>query len=167
MKKIFLLVTLLTLIPCLLCSCITNMLILPDPDDLGEAKLFQKEGFQITLTDAFEEEKSQRGFDAYYVANFCGVCVLKEDFSLKEGFAEESIDEYIKGVIKNNKHIGVEPQTKDGLCFYEFSKDGRCIISYSYKGSNAFWIVQFICNQKDKDTLTDTFFLWAKSVKVA
>ena len=167
MKKNFLLAILLMLISCLIGGCITNMLVLPDQDSLGEAKIFQKDGFQITLTDAFEEQKSQQGFDAYYVANFCGVCVLKEDFSLKEGLAEESIDEYIKGVIKNNKHIGVEPQTKDGLYFYEFSRDGRCIISYSYKGSDAFWIVQFICNQKDKDTLTDIFFLWAKSVKVA
>ena len=112
------------------------------------------------------EKESELGFYAYYVSNFCGVVVLKEDFSLEEGLADRSLEEYIGNVITNNGHTGIEPQNKDDLWFYVRDNNGTRSYSYSYKGSNAFWVVQFLCMTSDAPKLEDQFCLWANSVEV-
>ena len=45
----------------------------------------------LTLTDRFSEQESEQGFDPYYMSDFCGVVVLKEEFSLEEGLAERPL----------------------------------------------------------------------------
>ena len=166
MRKNVLLAVSLLLITCLLCGCFSNVMIVPDGDSIGNPKKFEKDGLTITLTDKFKEEKSQMGFDAYFVADFCGVVVLKEEFTLEEGLAEETLETYINNVIANNGHTGITPQMKDGLWFYERTANGSYAQSYCYKGSDAFWIVQFLCRPSDADKLKDTFYLWAQSVEV-
>ena len=166
MKKIGLLTALLLSISFLLCGCLPNIMFIPDEDSIGQAKKFEKDGFSILLTDKFTEEQSQRGFDAYFVADFCGVVVLKEEFTLEEGLAEKSVEEYTISVIANNGYTDINPQTKDGLCFYERTSDSSYARSYCYKGSDAFWIVQFLCNPSDSKTFEDIFYLWAQSVEV-
>ncbi|MBQ9784652.1 MAG: hypothetical protein IJW29_04040 [Clostridia bacterium] len=165
MKKTALLAVLFLLISCLLCGCL-DVAIIPDEDSIGKSKAFEKAGFSITLTDKFTEEQSQLGFDAYYVADFCGVVVLKEEFTLEEGLADKSLESYINGVIQNNGHTGVVPRHKDGLWFYERTSHSSYSQSYCYKGSDAFWIVQFICNPSDAQIYKDTFYLWAQSVEI-
>ena len=164
-KRVFLAVLLLSIF-CLLCGCFPNVMFIPDENSIGQTKKFEKDGFSILLTDKFTEEQSQMGFDAYFVADFCGVCVLKEEFTLEEGLAEKSLEEYTASVIANNGHTGITPQTKGGLWFYERTNAGSYARSYCYKGSDAFWIVQFLCNPSDAQTLGDTFYLWAQSVEV-
>ena len=168
MKKIISLTTLLILsVSCLLCGCFFNdVMVIPDNAFIGEPKNFEKDGFLITLTDKFEEEQSQRGFDAYYVADFCGVVVLKEEFTLEEGLAEQTLENYINDVINANGHTGIKPQQKNGLWFYENLTTKSYVRSYSYKGSDSFWIVQFICNRSDVSKPSDIFYLWAESVEV-
>ena len=148
------------------CGCFSGVMFIPDEEAIGQAKRFEKDGFSILLTDKFTEEQSQRGFDAYYVSDFCGVVVLKEEFTLEEGLAEKSPEAYLQSVIENNGHTDVSPQTKDGLWFYERNTDSSYARSYCYKGSDAFWIVQFLCHPSDAKTLGDTFYLWAQSVEV-
>lgn len=166
MKKIILLTALLLSVSFLLCGCLTDIMLIPDESSMGQAKKFEKDGFSILLTDKFAEEESQMGFDAYFVADFGGVVVLKEEFTLEEGLAEISLEEYITSVIANNGHTNITPQTKDGLWFYERTTDSSYAQSYCYKGSDAFWVVQFLCNPSDAQTLGDTFYLWALSVEV-
>ena len=166
MKKIVLLTALLLSISCLLCGCLPGIMFIPDEDTIGQAKKFEKDEFSILLTDKFTEEQSQLGFDAYFVADFCGVVVLKEEFSLEEGLDEMSLEQYITNVIANNGYTDIDPQTKDGLWFYERTANGSYAQSYCYKGSDAFWIVQFLCNPSDTELLGDTFYLWAQSVEV-
>ncbi len=166
MKKIILLTALLLSVSFLLCGCLTDIMLIPDESSMGQAKKFEKDGFSILLTDKFAEEESQMGFDAYFVADFGGVVVLKEEFTLEEGLAEISLEEYTTSVIANNGHTNITPQTKDGLWFYERTTDSSYSQSYCYKGSDAFWVVQFLCNPSDAQTLGDTFYLWAQSVEV-
>ena len=73
-----------------------------DPADLGAPQTFSKAGITLHLTDKFKEEQSERGFDAYYTTDYCGVVVLKEPFTLEEGLAERPLEQYIKNVIENN-----------------------------------------------------------------
>ena len=56
-------------------------MIMPDNDTIGQPKIFEKDGIKLLLTDRFIEKESELGFYAYYVSNFCGVVVLKEEFS--------------------------------------------------------------------------------------
>lgn len=166
MKKIVFLTILLLSISSLLCGCITDIMFIPSKNSIGEAKKFEKDGFSILLTDKFTEEQSQMGFYAYFAADFCGVVILKEEFTLEKGLAEKSLEEYTASVIKNNGHTDISPQTKDGLWYYERTNSSSYAQSYCYKGSDAFWIVQFLCDPSDAKTLSDTFYLWAQSVEI-
>jgi len=162
MKKLIYAVILLSLMV-FLCSCI---IVLPSSDSIGEVKTFQKDGLTITLTDKFKEEESKVGFDAYYTSNFCGVMVLKEEFTLEEGLADRELSTYIVNVIENNGHTDIEPQNRDGLWYYVKDAGNLRYYSYCYKGSDAFWIVQFGCYQSALQTMENQIFFWAKSVKV-
>ncbi len=165
MKKSLLraLSALLLLIAVVFCGCI---IVIPDSDSIGESKTFEADGITLLLTDRFVEQESEVGFDAYYVSDFCGVMVLKEEFTLKEGLSEKPLSEYIEGVIENNGHTNIEPQNKDGLWFYVKDNDDTRIYSYSYKGSDAFFIVQFACYLADIEALEDMIHLWAQAVEV-
>ena len=139
-----------------------------DPADLGAEKTFTKAGITLRLTDQFTETDSERGFDAYYTASFCGVVVLKEPFTLEEGPADLELEQYIRDVIKNNGHTNIEPQQRDGLWYYVNYNNSsyRCVYSYVYKGSDAFYVVQYIMNNVDEDVLKDVIHEWAKATVV-
>ena len=173
MKKLIAIIALLLVFSLALCGCIPKMLInsdnvmvIPDNDSIGEPQIFEKDGIKLLLTDQFIEQESELGFYAYYVSNFCGIVVLKEEFSLEEGLADRSLEEYVRNVIANNGHTDIEPQNKDDLWFYVRDSGGNRSYSYSFKGSNAFWIVQFLCRTSDAPMLEDLFYLWANSIEV-
>ena len=139
-----------------------------DPADLGAPQTFSKAGITLHLTDKFKEEQSERGFDAYYTTDYCGVVVLKEPFTLEEGLAERPLEQYIKNVIQNNGHENIEPQTADGLWYYVNYNNSsyRCVYSYAYKGTDAFYVVQYIINTVDEETLKPVIHDWAKATSV-
>ena len=165
-KRILLSVSLLALCA-LLSGCFSSIMILPDNDSIGETKTFSSDGITLTLTDSFKEKESELGFDAYYSAPFCGVVVLKEEFSLEEGLAEKSLQSYVEGVIENNGYTDLKPMEKDGLWYYISEKQDTYSYSFSYKGTDAFYIVQFLCFKKDIAKYEDLIFLWAQSVEVS
>lgn len=147
-------------------GCIPRVMVIPDNDSIGEPKVFEKDGIQLTLTDRFVEQESELGFYAYYVSDFCGVVVMKEEFTLEEGLADRSLETYVNNVIANNGHTGIEAQNRDGLWFYVKDSGATRSYSYSFKGSDAFWIVQYLCMSADAPQLEDLFFLWANTVEV-
>ena len=139
-----------------------------DPSDLGTPQTFEKAGITLHLTNKFKEEQSERGFDAYYTTDYCGVVVLKEPFTLEAGLAERPIEQYIKNVIENNGHENIEPRNADGLWYYVNYNNSsyRCVYSYAYKGSDAFYVVQYIINTRDEETLKPIIHDWAKETSV-
>ena len=108
---------------------------------------------------------SHMGFDGYYVSEFCGVMVKIEPFSLKEGFENETLTEYIENVIENNGQDAV-PEEKDGLVYYRYYNGGNAGWNFAYKGSDAFYLVQFICREDHETKLSDAIFSFAGSVTV-
>ena len=106
--------------------------------------------------------------DAYYTTDYCGVVVLKEPFTLEAGLAERPLEQYIKNVIENNGHTNIEPQNKDGLWYYVNYNNSsyRCVYSYAYKGTDAFYVVQYIINTVDEETLKPVIHDWAKVTSV-
>ena len=169
MKKTIIILLLLAL--CLSFNSCFRLPIGPPPSDLsdlGTSKTFEKAGITLTLTDKFKETESEVGFDAYYTSDFCGVVVLKEAFTLEAGLSERTLEQYIKNVIKNNGHTNIEPQNRDGLWYYVNYNNSsyRCIYSYVYKGTDAFYIVQYIMNTVDEVDLQNTVHEWAKATQV-
>jgi len=173
MKKLIVISSLLLAFSLVLSGCLprtmvkpNDVMIIPDNDFIGEPKIFEAEGIKLLLTDKFIEKESELGFYAYYVSNFCGVVVLKEEFSLEEGLADRSLEEYVANVIANNGHTDIEPQNKDDLWFYVSDSGETRSYSYSFKGSDAFWIVQYLCMTSDAPVFEDLFYLWANGVEV-
>lgn len=161
----FVLLLILSLVPAF-CGCVPRVMVVPDNASIGEPRTFEKDGITLTLTDRFVEKESELGFYGYYVSDFCGVVVMKEDFSLEEGMAALSPEEYTANVIANNGYTGVKPQSRDGLWFYEGGSGSTRNYSYIFKGSDAFWIVQYLCMSADAPAFEDLFFLWASGVEV-
>ena len=163
MKKLFVLPILLSL-ALLLSGCLGVMMI-PDADSIGESKTFESDGITLLLTDRFKEEK-QDGVDAYYVSDFCAVVVMKEKFTVQEGFGDLTLDEYVETVQKSNKLTNVEVKKQDGIPYYTIEEGDTRAYFYFYKGSDAFYFVQFACNVNNAPMLEDTFYLWAQAVEV-
>ena len=166
MKKLVCLAVLVSLISGSLCGCFSNIMFIPSSDTIGKSKTFETDGFSISLTDKFTEAEVPTGFDAYFLADFCGVAVMKDEFALQKGLADQSVKEYLSSVIASSGYTGIAPQTKDGLWFFDVSNDETYARMYCYKGSDAFYIVQFACNPSVAKTLEDTFYLFAQSVEV-
>lgn len=171
MKKLAIIPLLLAL--CLtLNSCFLLQMIGPPPSDLsdlGEPKTFEKASISLLLTDKFTETESERGFDAYYTADFCGVTVEKKLFTEVEGSADQSNEELIRYFLTSIGRSDIEPQERDGLWYYVKYEENsyRCVHAYVYKGGDAFYIVQYIMNIIDEVDLQDTVHEWAKATKIA
>ena len=174
-KKTVLCVALLLSISFLLCGCIDgimniirdNILIIPDNETIGEAKTFEKDEFSIVLTDKFVEiEEGKEGFHTYFASEFCAVFFFKEEFTVQQGFAKMSLEEYCQNVADGITEADITPQYTDGRWFCEMRADGNYSKMYFYKGNDAFWIVQFICDEANEDALKDTFYLWSEGVEI-
>ncbi len=134
-------------------------------------KEFTKEGMTITLTNSFWE-KAMDGFTACYDSRKDAVFVLKEAFSMLEGAEELTLDEYAELVRKNNASKSPsEIKKEDGLTIMEYTflnESNNTTYGYfltMFKTSDAFWLVQFTCDESDYDTHRASFIEWAKSIK--
>ncbi|MBE6948717.1 MAG: hypothetical protein E7456_02605 [Ruminococcaceae bacterium] len=172
MKKISVLLLITLSISLLLTSCffiVPTANVYDGPVDSGKPQEFSKDGITLTLTDEFIEKESERGFDAYYVAPYGAVMILKEEFALEEGLEDRTLDEYIKNVIENNGYDFDPISNHDLLYYYHdetmMGQDTR-YYSFVYKGNDAFWIVQFSCFSKDLQEMEPQIMNWAKSVVV-
>ena len=131
----------------------------------GNSKVFTGDGYQITLTDRIAETKSELGFDGYYTSDFGAVMIKIEPFTLEEGLAEKTIGEYVDAVIRNNQ-VDTQAEERDGFVFYRYRRDGLCGWNYAFKGTDAFYLVQFLCLETDESALTDVYFDFARSMTV-
>ena len=76
------------------------------------------------------------------------------------------MEDYVANLIENNGHKGIKPQHQDDLWYYVNDSGDTKVYSFSYKGSDSFYIVQYICMASDVSALEDLFFLWANAVEV-
>ena len=132
-------------------------------------KAFSVEEMFITLNDTFTEAKFEgytKAFDSRNVAVF----VLREDKSLLGG-VEISLAEYADLTRAANAGRGPgEVKNEDGLTFFEYDyygNDGTTIYSYlttMFESDQAFWLVQFACDQTQWDKLRPEMVKYAQSV---
>ena len=131
-------------------------------------KSFSNEGMTITLTNKFRQA-SQAGFTACYGSEDVAVFVLKESFSLLEGLDQYTLKEYGNLVIANN-NLSLSLQENSGLTYFEYqfinaeTNDPYHYISFIYKATDSFWIVQFAALEKNFKNYKDDIFNWANSI---
>lgn len=164
MRKLFSITLILALMLTLFagCSLSTKIKGLVKPTE----KTFSKSGMSITLTDDFAE-KEHISYTSVYESKNIAVYTLKEEFSLFGG-EDYSVKEYAELVIKANMLTSVI-ETRDGLTYFEYEKEvnGKDFHYYAFvfKADDAYWMIQFACNQDDTSELESDIFKYAGTVK--
>ena len=135
-------------------------------------KQFSSSGMKITLTDAFIEA-TVPGYTVCYDSSDVAVVALKESFSLLAGLSGLSVEEYADLVHQSNASKSPTAVTKlDGLTVFEYdflNTDLNQTYSYltvMYKGSDAFWTIQFSTLKGQYTEYRPYLINWAKTVNV-
>lgn len=138
----------------------------------GADKTYTIECMTVTLTDGFkpvEYEGYTACFDSTDVAVFC----LKESFDLAEGFGDYTLEQYAALVAQANADKNPTTTTESGIPVLEYTFHNEELdITYgymiaTYKCGDAFWMVQFACEESAYADSRDTFVRWASSVTFA
>ena len=132
----------------------------------GADKEFSTEGMTITLTDQFVE-KDVVGQTKVYQSTYVIVTALKEDFTMLPGMEDWTLTYYTNLTLQANHLAAPVIQTQTYYYFtYEKTVSGQeyFYLATTHKASDAFWLIQFACFKKDKDTYLPKFIKWADSV---
>jgi len=138
----------------------------------ADAKSFSSNGINITLTEAFKETPNE-SYTAVYDSNEAAVFVLKENFS---SFKNEnmSLDKYTEFFVEANKDKAPSAVSKEnGFPMTEYSfKNEELNKTYKYmtvmlEGTDAYWCVQFVCEESVYEEYKPYFINWAKTVTFA
>ena len=93
---------------------------------------------------------------------------LKEDFETI-GVSDLTIEEYADIVLEANA-LQQEVVSEDGVTYFVFEasvEDGSyTYLAAMYKGSDAYWLVQFACKSSQYESLKPELIKYAQSVKV-
>lgn len=132
-------------------------------------KVFEKSGMSITLSTDFIE-KDHISYTCIYDSKNIAVYTLKEEFSMLNVDSEYLLDDYAELVILANQLEDSEVMHKDNLTYftYEKSANGKDVSFYAFvfKGNDAFWLIQFACEQKNTDKLEQDIFKYASTVTI-
>ncbi len=130
-------------------------------------KDFSKDGITITLTKNFHEEVLDP-FHAVYSSKDVAVFCVKEEFSLLDD-CDLTVTEYAEFVIEYSE-VDAVVKEKDDLVTFSYIEDAEGEDYYYfasfYKGSDAYWTVQFACKSSEQKALEPTIVEYAQSVIV-
>lgn len=151
---------------------IGTMILLNNPETVAMED-FQVQELQITLAENFEQLEVE-GYTACYASSDMAVFLLREDFGLKKGFGDLSVEEYGAMVLANNQVTASAQLRKDGdltVFDYEYINPDTGNAYYYYtvlaKGPDAFWMVQFSAPAKNAQEHISLFRQWASSIRFA
>lgn len=152
-------------------GCFVGYKLWVNRERVPQPKTFSSNGLTITLTDEFTLAKNEH-YTFIFDSEAIDIPVLKENFStLSEGFAEKTLDEYIDILLEVNKLPALEKRHEDGLVYYEYTlrnSDDPTLAyhftNYVYKSDDAFWLVQFIVNERNIERFSNQITEFAKSV---
>ena len=146
----------------LIIGLLSTGLLFPEKD-----KTFTEASYSITLTNRFEEDVFE-GYEGIYEKDEVLVMISKETFASLGEYGSISVTEYNQIIQKDTEAPSkTEVRTEDGLCYYDhtYVVDGENYTYYvfAYKGSDAFWLVQFVVFTEDAADLEADILAWAKS----
>lgn len=134
----------------------------------AKAKTFEKAGMSIELTNEFTEKEMVQ-FTACYMSSTVIVTVLKEEFSLAQGFENYTLMQYAGLVIRNNQiDVTAQMSEDDKYAYFRYDKTvtGKDFTYWAtcFKSDDAFWLIQFACETKNYEEMAATFEKYADSV---
>ena len=137
-----------------------------------KAKTFKSDGLTITLTEDFAKA-NQPGFTVCYDSASVAVLALKESFSLQEGVEDWSLSYYASLIQTVNAAYSPTTPKKVGdymVMEHTFYNPATQITYHyytcMYKGSDAFWTIQFACDVNEVDQHKADIMKWADSIRV-
>lgn len=134
-----------------------------------KTKTYTQNGISVTMNDGFTLKELDNvtvyleGEDAIFTA-------LKENFTTLEPLgitSESNLQNYAKAVIEANS-LTSSIKEKDGVTYFTYTKEVNnnnfYYLATVYKSKDAFWLINFACEAKNKDTFEPRFIEWAKTV---
>ncbi len=159
MKKNLLFLTLLLIFLVGLTGCATK------------EKLFNKDNFKITLTDAFKED-DYKGASYYFISKKAGVTALEESYEELAKInlnSESTLDDYANAVMEANGKV-IKMNKEDNFYYFTYDSttenDRYYDMSALYKGKDGFWLLNFFGKYDDRKELEEEFLKYAKTVNV-
>lgn len=136
--------------------------------DTVDPQTFTVAGMTITLTDQFEE-RNYAGYTQCYESGSVAVMTLKEEFSLMEGLADYTLEEYGRLVLASNGMDEAMLKQEAGIWYFDYVTQGGDSRDYYYcatlhKGTDGFWLIQFATPASNESKLHDQFLAWAADV---
>ena len=135
----------------------------------SNTKEFSSKGMSITLTDEFVKADIEN-FTVTYDSKKVAVFALKEEFTLVQGFEDYTLEQYGNLVIQNNRLSSSKLESIDGLIGFDYeftnpdTKETYKYLSFVYKSSDAFWLVQFATLIENADEYSSKIVEWAKTI---
>lgn len=135
-------------------------------------KVYSDNGMKITIPSDFYK-KDIASLTNYYESEEAIVTALKQGFKELDGTdlsSKSSLEDYAKAVLSTNK-LDSKLYTSDNNKYiyftYEKEVSGKDFyyMGVVYKTEDAFWLLNFACNKKDKSDYSDTFIKWANTVE--
>ena len=134
-------------------------------------KTFSKAGMTITLNESFQE-KEHSDFTVLFQSKRTMVMAYKEEFAVLEDLEiplDISLRDYAEQIAANNNINSIVKETDGLTCFeYELTVDGKdyYYLVVFYRGQDAYWTVNYVCETKRYSEYSPLFFKWANSVVV-
>lgn len=135
----------------------------------AKEKTYSVNGINVTMKDGFYE-KELVSLTAYLESSDSIFTALKEEkATLKEaGLENITLKEYAEAVVEANGLKEKDIIEKDGLTYFTYEKEvsGKTYfyLASVYQTNDAFWLVNFACDTKNKDSFQEDFIKWAKTV---
>ena len=136
----------------------------------SQPKDFSNDGMSITLTAEFEAMEYE-GFTQCYEGKLAAVLALKEEFSLAPVLKDYSAEDYGRLVLRGNGMDEKDLVVTEDLVYFTYVRpveNGKeyFYLAAVYRGSDAFWLIQFAAPETLREDYEPLFLQWAASVTV-
>lgn len=132
----------------------------------GTPKDFTFDKLTITMNSAFSQSNAAEN-GVYYRSSDVAAVIIKDTFDKLDGIT--TIQDYVNQVFEANDLDATLDESGE-IPFFTYGNTVNKIDFFYYaavfKGSDAFWLVQFGCDQQDKDVFLPMFEEFAASVRV-
>ena len=134
-------------------------------------KIFSVEGMKLTLTSDFEEAEAE-GYTAALDSGELAVLILKQKISDFPSGTRMTLSDYATMMcVKYTDKKPSKPVLVEDYYIMEFSLiSEENDVTYKhfvamFKGANAFWTVQFVCDREDYASLENTIAKYVASIQ--
>lgn len=140
--------------------------------DKVEEKTYTDSGLTITMEEGFNK-RDYVSATFYYESQYAAMTGIKEYFEDLADFdidGNSSLEEYAQLISYVNNKDNEYQNLNDKIMYYTYTdtisgKDFFYLTAVT-KGSDAFWIINLFCEEKNKDTYLPKFEKWIATIEV-